>query len=80
MQREIETLAAPSAATSPRIRHRDKSRCGFLTPVSFDLGGSYPVHFDRDQGIAGLVELEWLDDRHHDFHGFKPRAILLAAA
>src|SRR4030095_16525797 len=72
MQREIETLAAPSAATH-RVFGTAINR-GVVFSVSLDLGGSHPVHFARDQGIAGLVELEWIDDRHHDFHGFKPRA------
>jgi hypothetical protein len=26
------------------------------------------VHADRDQGIADLVEFEWLDDGNDEFH------------
>jgi hypothetical protein len=32
------------------------------------------VHPDRGQGVADLVELEWLDDGHDDFHWFDPRS------
>ena len=32
-----------------------------------------PLHSDCSQGVADLVELEWLDDRYDDFHGcFSP--------
>jgi hypothetical protein len=27
------------------------------------------VNADGGQGIANFFELEWLDDRHNDFHG-----------
>jgi hypothetical protein len=39
-----------------------------LTAVALDLAGGHPVHADRDQGIADLVELEWLDDGNDEFH------------
>src|SRR5215831_5734586 len=39
-----------------------------LTSVSFDLRDGHPVHADPGQGVADLVELEWLDDGHDDLH------------
>ena len=51
-----------------------------LTPVALDLGDGHPVHPDRGQSVADLVELEWLDDRHDDFHGFNPRLARSCAA
>ena len=39
-----------------------------LTPVSLDLSDGHAVHPDRGQGVTDLVELEWLDDGHDDFH------------
>src|SRR5262249_10295374 len=44
-----------------------------LTPVALDLGHGHPVHADRSQSVADLVELERLDDCHDDFHGSNPR-------
>src|SRR3954469_20429333 len=43
-----------------------------LAPVSLDLGHGHPVHADRGQSVADLVELERLDDGHDDFHGLIP--------
>src|SRR5262249_5765181 len=43
-----------------------------LPPVSLDLRHGHPVHADRGQSVADLVELERLDDGHDDFHGFNP--------
>src|SRR5215471_10716784 len=48
-------------------------RVALLPPISFDLGHGHPVHADRSQSVADLVELERLDDGHDDFHGFNPR-------
>ena len=45
----------------------------FLPPVPLDLGDGHAVYPDRSQCIADLVELEWLDDGHDDFHWFDPR-------
>ena len=42
-----------------------------LTPVSLDFRDGHPVHADRGESVADLVELERLDDGHDDFHGFK---------
>ena len=39
-----------------------------LTAVALDLAGGHPVHANRDQGVADLVELEWLDDGNDEFH------------
>src|SRR5581483_4979676 len=45
----------------------------FLTPIAFDFGHGQPLHSCRSEGVTNLVELEWLDDGHDDFHGFDPR-------
>jgi hypothetical protein len=29
------------------------------------------VHADRSQSVADLIELEWLDNGHDDFHEFQ---------
>src|SRR5205085_9348286 len=43
-----------------------------LTPEPLYFGDGEPVHADRGQGVADLVELKGLDDGHHDFHGLSP--------
>ena len=43
-----------------------------LTPESLDFGHGQPVHADRGERVADLVELERLDDGHDDFHGLSP--------
>src|SRR5665647_1984371 len=48
-------------------------RVTLLTPVSFDLGNSQPLHADGGQGVTDLVELERFNNGHDDFHGFDPR-------
>src|ERR1700674_2724436 len=40
-----------------------------LPAIPFDLGDGQPVHADAGQRVADLVELEWLDDGHDEFHG-----------
>src|SRR5581483_4001431 len=47
-------------------------RVALLTSVSFDLGDGHPVHANSGQSIADIVELEWLDNGHDNFHGFYP--------
>src|SRR5262249_9387423 len=39
-----------------------------LAPIAFDLRDGHPVHADRGQSVADLIELEWLDNGHDDFH------------
>src|SRR5580704_10663403 len=39
-----------------------------LATVAFHLGDSQPLHADFGESVADLIEFEWLDDRHHDFH------------
>jgi hypothetical protein len=78
MQREIETLAAPSAATH-RVFGTPINR-GVVFSVSLDLGGSHPVHFDRDQGIAGLSNLNGLMIAITIFMASNPVPVSLAAA
>src|SRR5262245_4910738 len=47
-------------------------RVALLPPVPLDLGHGHPVHPDRSESVADLVELERLDDGHDDFHGIQP--------
>src|SRR5215211_5576906 len=43
-------------------------RMALLAPISLDFSDGHPVHADPGQGVADLVELEWLDDGHDNFH------------
>src|SRR5438105_56745 len=47
-------------------------RVAFLPAISLDFGHREPVNADGGQGITDFFELEWLDDRHNNFHGFIP--------
>src|SRR6266568_157465 len=51
-----------------------------LPPVSLDLGDCEPVHADAGQRVADLVELEWLDNGHDEFHGNPPLGPVHATA
>src|SRR5271168_4454863 len=45
-----------------------------LPPIALDLGDGQALDADFGKRIADLVELEWLDDCHHDFHwNYSPR-------
>src|SRR5260370_21113215 len=44
----------------------------FLAAIALDLARCHPVHADRDQRIAHVLELERLDDGDDHFHGFVP--------
>src|SRR3569833_1500304 len=44
-----------------------------LPPVSLDFRHRETMNADGGQGIADFFELEWLDDRHNNFHGSYPR-------
>src|SRR6202165_23404 len=51
-----------------------------LPAIPFDLGDGQPVHADAGQRVADLVELEWLDDGHDEFHGNPPLGPVHATA
>src|SRR5262245_12511020 len=48
-------------------------RMAFLPAVSLDFGNRQTVNADGGQGVTDFFELEWLDDRHNNFHGSYPR-------
>src|ERR1700682_2977072 len=48
-------------------------RVALLPPISFDFRHRETVNANGGQGIADFFELEWLDDRHNNFHGSYPR-------
>src|ERR1044072_2546672 len=39
-----------------------------LAPVALHLGYGQPLNTDRRKGFADLIELERLDNGHHNFH------------
>src|SRR5215470_14571857 len=47
-------------------------RMAFLPAVSLDFGNRQTVNADGGQGVTDFFELEWLNDRHNNFHGFIP--------
>ena len=49
-------------------------RVPLLTPVAFDFGDGQALYPDGGERFAHLVELERLDDCHHDFHKVSPFA------
>src|ERR1700760_3017290 len=48
-------------------------RVAFLPAVSLDFRHREPVNADGGQGVPDFFQLEWLDDRHNNFHGSYPR-------
>src|ERR1700753_1747901 len=48
-------------------------RMALLPAVSLDFRHRETVNANGGQGIADFFELEWLDDRHNNFHGSYPR-------
>src|SRR3954452_21104146 len=44
-------------------------RMAFLPAISLDFRDREAVNADSGQGVPDFFELEWLDDRHNDFHG-----------
>src|SRR3954468_14539086 len=48
-------------------------RMAFLPAISLDFGYRQTVNADGGQGVTDFFELEWLDDRHNNFHGSYPR-------
>src|SRR3978361_1361210 len=48
-------------------------RVALLTAIALDFRHRETVNANGGQGIADFFELEWLDDRHNNFHGSYPR-------
>src|ERR1700752_3724931 len=48
-------------------------RMTFLPAISLDFGHRESMHANGGQGITDLFELEWLNDRHNNFHWVYPR-------
>src|ERR1700748_1470912 len=48
-------------------------RMAFLPAVPFDFRHRESVNANGGQGITDFFQLEWLDDRHNNFHGSYPR-------
>jgi hypothetical protein len=44
----------------------------FLPAIALHLGDGQAVDADAGQSVADLLQLERLDDGHHDFHGRRP--------
>src|ERR1700733_1955273 len=48
-------------------------RVALLPAISLDFRHRETVNADGGQGVTDFFELEWLDDRHNNFHGSYPR-------
>src|SRR5437764_987789 len=48
-------------------------RMALLPAISLDFRHRQTVNADGGQGVTDFFELEWLDDRHNNFHGSYPR-------
>src|SRR3984885_7743860 len=48
-------------------------RMAFLPAISLDFRHRETVNANGGQGVTDFFELEWLDDRHNNFHGSYPR-------
>src|ERR1700761_2348375 len=48
-------------------------RMALLSAISFDFRHRKTMNADGGQGITDFFELEWLDDRHNNFHRSYPR-------
>src|SRR5262252_10730968 len=48
-------------------------RMALLPAVSLDFRHRETVNADGGQGVPDFFQLEWLDDRHNNFHGSDPR-------
>src|SRR5215813_1146680 len=48
-------------------------RMAFLPAIAFHFGHRETVNADGGQGVPDFFELEWLDNRHNNFHGSYPR-------
>src|SRR3954462_4795085 len=47
-------------------------RMALLPAISLHFRHRETVHANGGQGVTDFFELEWLDDRHNDFHGLIP--------
>jgi hypothetical protein len=43
-----------------------------LAAVTFDFGHGHALQAKLGEGLAHLIELEWLDDCHHQLHLINP--------
>src|SRR5690348_15317728 len=48
-------------------------RVALLSAIAFDFRHRETMNANGGQGVADFLELEWLDDRHNNFHGSYPR-------
>src|SRR3954466_13518655 len=48
-------------------------RMAFLAAITFDFRHRETMNANGGQGVTDFFELEWLDDRHNNFHGSYPR-------
>src|SRR5438309_10972056 len=48
-------------------------RMAFLAAISLDFRHRETVNANGGQGVTDFFQLEWLDDRHNNFHGSYPR-------
>src|SRR6202011_1503260 len=48
-------------------------RMALLPAISLDFRHRETVNANGGQGVPDFFELEWLDDRHNNFHGSYPR-------
>src|SRR5215510_5661577 len=48
-------------------------RMAFLPAIPLDFRHRETVNADGGQGVTDFFQLEWLDDRHNNFHGSYPR-------
>ena len=48
-------------------------RMALLSAVPFDFRHRETVNANGGQGVTDFFQLEWLDDRHNNFHGSYPR-------
>src|ERR1700743_2940046 len=48
-------------------------RMTLLPAISLDFRHRETVNANGGQGVTDFFELEWLDDRHNNFHGSYPR-------
>src|SRR5438132_8648521 len=48
-------------------------RVTLLAAITFDFRHRETVNANGGQGVPDFFELEWLDDRHNNFHGSYPR-------
>src|SRR5438445_872777 len=48
-------------------------RVALLATITFDFRHRETVNANGGQGVTDFFELEWLDDRHNNFHGSYPR-------